>query len=188
MSNLTTRKIDISLDLATRLMHPRPTVLITCINPRNNKPNIVTLAWTTPLSHDPPLVGISVTPKNFSHDLISASREFVVNIPTVKHVSETYFAGFESGRNVDKFAETGLTQAPAKKVKAPIIKECVAHLECRLVDKIKTGDHVFFIGEVLACYTDRGVFNQVIDTMKVRTIQHLGSRTYVITTSTSQCL
>ncbi len=127
-----------------------------------------------PTSFDPPLVAISVSPRRYSHRLIEETKEFVVNVPTIEIARETLFCGRVSGRKHDKFKETPLTALPAKKVKAPIIKECVAHLECKLVQKVATGDHTVFVGEVLAAHANEGVFDNKFNISKVSPIYHLG--------------
>jgi flavin reductase (DIM6/NTAB) family NADH-FMN oxidoreductase RutF len=124
-------KITIDLTAAYRLLHPMHTVLVTCVG-KNGKPNIMPLAWAMPTSNSPPLVAISISSKRYSHALIEKTEEFVINILTVKIVNETLACGNTSGTDHDKFEETGLTPIPAKKVKTPIIEECLAHLECKL--------------------------------------------------------
>jgi flavin reductase (DIM6/NTAB) family NADH-FMN oxidoreductase RutF len=141
---------------------------------KTSKANIVTLAWSMPASFDPPLVAISVSPQRYSHRLIEETREFVVNVPTMEIAREALFCGRVSGRKHDKFKEAPLTALPAKRVQAPIIKECVAHLECKLVQKITTGDHTIFIGRVLAAHVNEGVFDSKFDISKVNPIYHLG--------------
>jgi flavin reductase (DIM6/NTAB) family NADH-FMN oxidoreductase RutF len=74
----------------------------------------------------------------------------------------------------DKFEETGLTPKPSKKVKAPIIEECVVHLEYKLHDQFKTGDHSVFVGETVQAYVNKGVFRNKYNIEKVRMIFHLG--------------
>ncbi|MDI6805759.1 MAG: flavin reductase family protein, partial [Candidatus Bathyarchaeia archaeon] len=147
-------KVNVDLSSASRLLHPMHTVLVSCIG-KAGKPNIITLAWAMPTSINPPLVAISIAPRRYSHALIEETKEFVVNIPTMEILRETLFCGRRSGRDLDKFKEAGLTPAPAKKVKPPIIKECVAHLECRLHSQFTIGDHTIFIGEIVEAYVEK---------------------------------
>ncbi len=170
---LQVRKVEVDLSCAYRLLHPRHVVMASCID-KTGGANIVTLAWSIPTSFDPPLVAISVSPRRYSHRLIEETKEFVVNVPTIEIAGETLFCGRVSGREHDKFKEAPLTALPAKKVQAPIIKECVAHLECKLVQKITTGDHTIFIGEVLAAHVNEGVFDDKFNISKVNPIYHLG--------------
>lgn len=180
---LETRKVEVDLSYAYRLLHPRHVVLVSCAD-KAGKANIVTLAWSMPTSHKPPLVVLSVSPKRHSHRLIEETGEFVVNVPTMEIAKETMFCGRISGRECDKFKDAPLTALPAKKVQAPIIKECVAHLECRLIQKVTTGDHTLFVGEVLAAYVNEGMFDEKFDVRKTKPIYHLGEDDFVTISST----
>ena len=94
-------------------------------------------------------------------------------------VRETLFCGRRSGRTYDKFEETGLTLLPAKMVKPPIIKECVAHLECKIERQITVGDHTLFTGRVLAAYANEEVFEKKYDVKKVKLVYHMGGDDFV---------
>jgi len=172
---LENRKVEVDLSLFHRLLHPKLVVLVTCIDPLKSTANIITLAWTTPISRQPPLLLLGIGPKRYSHELISETKEFVVNIPTMNMVKETLFCGRRTGRIHNKFKETGLTPLPAKMVRPPIIKECVAHLECKLHQQISIGDRTLFVGEVLTAYVTEGIFlNNQFDIKKVKLIYHAG--------------
>jgi len=158
-------------------LHPMHTVLVSCVG-RNGKPNIITLAWAMPTSINPPLVAISIAPKRHSHALIEETKEFVVNVPTMKILKETLFCGRRSGRNYDKFKEASLTPSPAKKVKLPIIKECAAHLECKLQSQFAAGDHTIFVGEIVEAYANKGAFMNKYDLEKAKMIFHLGGNDF----------
>jgi flavin reductase (DIM6/NTAB) family NADH-FMN oxidoreductase RutF len=170
-------KIDVAFSTAYRLLHPMHTVLVSCIG-KDGKPNVLPLAWVMPTSRDPALVAISVAPSRYSHGLIAESGEFVVNLPTVDIIKKTLACGRTSGKTSDKFAETGLTPMPARKVKAPIVKECVAHLECKLRSQFKTGDHTIFVGEVVEAYANKGVFTDKYNIDKARMLYHLGGNVF----------
>jgi len=172
------RKVEVDSELAYRLLHPRHTVLVSCAD-KNGKANIITLAWSMPVSINPPIVAMSIAPKRYSHQLIEETKEFVINIPTMDIVRETLFCGRRSGRTHDKFEETKLTPLPAKIVKPPIIKECVAHLECRLDQQITAGDHTLFTGRVLTAYANKGVFDEKFDVKRVKPIYHMGGDDFV---------
>lgn len=158
-------------------MHPKLTVLLTCAD-KAGKANIITLAWTMPVSMNPPLLAVSISPRRHSHKLIQETKEFVINIPTMEFVKETLFCGRRSGRDFDKFKETKFTPLPAKTVKVPIIKECVAHLECRLYKRITAGDHSLFIGEIQAAYADENAFADKYDLEKTKLIFHVGGNEF----------
>ncbi len=176
------KKVDVRLDdvrRVIRLMHPRPIVLLTCSD-KEGKENAITVAWSTPTSFEPPMVAVSVSPKNYSHSLISETKEFVVNVPPIDLLDESYFIGSYSGKELDKFKEIKLTKKPAKKVKAPIIEECFAHLECKVEKEVNTGDHTLFIGLVLTAYSSEGAFTNegVIDIKKFKPIMHCGGNIF----------
>lgn len=171
-------KASVILSSAYRLLYPRNVVLVSCVD-KSGKANIVTLAWSMPVSMNPPMVAISLTPARHSYKLIRETKEFVVNIPTMGIVRETLFCGRRTGSEHDKFKEASLTPLPAKKVKPPIIKECVAHLECKLHKKIILGDHALLIGEVLTAYANSGAFAEKFNVKKAKIIFHMGGDTFL---------
>jgi len=169
-------KIEVDLSSAYKLIHPEHVVLLSCVD-KSGKANIITLAWCMPTSINPPLLAISVrsrAPKRLSHEMIVETREFVVNVPTIGIVKETLFCGRRTGRKFDKFKETGLTPLKARIVKPPIIKECVAHLECKLSKQVITGDHTIFVGRILTAYVNKGIFDETYNLQKVKPIYHIG--------------
>src|SRR4030066_1244434 len=150
-------KTEINSIYSYRLLHPMHTVLVSCVG-KDGKPNITTLAWAMPTSIEPPLLAISVSPKRHSHKLIEESQEFTVNIPTLETLQAVYACGSLTGRSFDKFKKANLTQMPGKKVKAPAISECIAHLECEVDGQFTTGDHTIFVGKILEAYADQGAW------------------------------
>jgi len=171
------RKLKVGLSTAYKLLHPMHTVLVSCAGKRR-RPNIITLAWAMPTSINPPLVAVSILPKRRSFSLIEETKEFVVNIPTMDILKETLFCGRRSGKNYDKFKETNLTPLPARKVKPPIIKECVAHLECKLHSQFTTGDHTIFVGEIVKAYANQEAFTDKYNLKNARMIFHLGGNEF----------
>ena len=137
---------------------PSIVVMATCIG-SEGRPNIITLGMYMPISFDPPLVCIGISPKRHSHRLIEETGEFVVNVPSIDLEEAMHFCGTKSGRDCDKFKETGLTATPASKVKPPLIEECYGHLECRVVQSYVCGDHTLFVGEVLRASAEAGMLD-----------------------------
>lgn len=172
-------KVDVNSQYAYRLLHPMHTVIISCVG-KAGKPNATTLAWAMPTSNDPPMVAISVSPKRLSHTLIEESQEFIINVPTLELLQATYACGSFSGRSFDKFKKAGLTPIPAKKVKAPAIKECVAHLECTVDSQFTTGDHTIFVGKILAAYANIGVFTERYNLESARLLYHAGGNNFAV--------
>ena len=123
---------------------------------------------------DPVIVGIAIAPQRYSHRLISANREFVVNIPTVDILKQVDAVGSVSGRSVDKFAMTGLTAVPADGVAPPLIAECPVNIECRVVRVETIGDHDLFQGEALAQHVDPDVLDDEgnVDPARLRALAY----------------
>ena len=140
-------------------LFPTITTLATSVDEKG-EPNIITLGWSMKTSGRPPMVIISVAPGRYSHELIERGEEYVLCIPTKEIVRKVHRCGRTSGRDVKKFEEFGLTPLPAKVVKPPLIAECVANLECRVVAKHTTGDHTIFVGEVVVAHVDEKRFDR----------------------------
>ncbi len=143
-----------SIGISERL-YPNPVVMVSCSN--GTKDNIITLAWVGTVCSNPPLISISIRPSRYSHELISASKEFVINIPDEKMIEACDFCGTKSGRNIDKFKELGLTKEKGFIVNTPLIKECPINIECKVRQIIHLGTHDMFIGEVVSVNADEEV-------------------------------
>lgn len=116
--------------------------------------NIIAVSFCMPVSKEPPLVACAIGKDAYSRKIIEECGEFVVNVPTKGQDKQVNYCGYHSGRDVDKFLETGLTPEPSKKIDAPIIQECPAQMECILKQAFETGDKILFIGEVVEAYAD----------------------------------
>ena len=138
-------------------LFPVPAVLVTsCLE--GSDPDIITIAWTGVMCSDPPVVYISVRPVGrHSYGLIKESGEYVINIPTAAQARVVDYCGMVSGRDVNKFKETGLHPVPALHVKAPLIAECPVNIECRLFRTVDCGSHQLTIGEVVEIHASRDI-------------------------------
>lgn len=133
-------------------LFPVPTVLVTS-RLEGERPNIITIAWTGIMNSEPPVVYIGVRPMGrHSYRLLKESGEFVINIPSTDQARVVDYCGTVSGKDVDKFKETGLTPVPASRVGAPLIAECPVNIECRVRQVVSLGSHDAFIAEVLAVH------------------------------------
>lgn len=139
-------------------LFPVPTVLVT--SRLGDETNIITIAWTGIMNSQPPTVYISVNPIRYSHKLIKESGEYVINIPTIKLASLTDYCGIVSGKNVDKFSETGLTPVQASYVNAPLITECPVNIECKTKHVVSLGSHDAFIAEILAVHYNEEMLDE----------------------------
>jgi flavin reductase (DIM6/NTAB) family NADH-FMN oxidoreductase RutF len=153
------------------LLEPGPVVLVT--TSRDGNPNIMAMSWHTMMEFEPPLVGCVISNRNYSFGLVKATKECVINIPTLEIAEKVVGCGNTSGAKVSKFKKFGLTPKPASKVVAPLVEECYANLECRVVDTKMVATYCFFILEVVKAWIDPTVKNP-------RTIHHLGSGNFMV--------
>ena len=154
-------------------MYPNPAVMVSCsIDKRDN---IITLAWVGTVCSKPPMISIAIRPSRYSHEIISKSKEFVINIPTPKLTGACDLCGTRSGRDIDKFKETGLTREKGSVVSTPIIKECPVNIECQVRQIISLGTHDLFIGEVVSVDADEEVIypDGEIDYDKISMVSYL---------------
>ena len=114
------------------------------------KDNIITLALCHVFSFSPALIGVGIAPARYSYRLFKESRDFAVNVPDVSILRAVRICGAKSGRDVDKFEAARLTREKADKVSAPLIAECPVNMECVKTHELETGDHTWFIGEIVA--------------------------------------
>lgn len=132
----------------------RPVYLVSCEHSR--KKNVISVGMFAYFSGKPTLVGIGIAPSRFSYGLIQKSRAFVVNVVDEKLVEAVRICGENSGQDVDKFELAKLTAVQGSRVSAPLIEESPLNIECKVVQVIEVGDHVWFIGEVLATHVREG--------------------------------
>jgi flavin reductase (DIM6/NTAB) family NADH-FMN oxidoreductase RutF len=153
------------------LLEPGPVVLISVAG--KDGANIMAQSWHTMMEFEPPLVGCVISGRNYSFDILRRTRECVINIPTLELASQVVQCGNTSGRKVDKFAACGLTPAPAAQVRAPLIAECYANLECRVADSRMVNKYNFFVLEVVKAWIDPKAKNP-------RTLHHRGMGAFMV--------
>jgi flavin reductase (DIM6/NTAB) family NADH-FMN oxidoreductase RutF len=147
------------------LLEPGPVVLLTTRG--KGRANVMTLSWHTMMEFEPPLVGCVVSDRNHSFAALKSTKECVINIPTAALAAKVVGCGNTSGAKVDKFATFHLTPATAKCVKAPLIAECHANLECHVIDMRMVPRYCFFVLQVVQAWIDPAVKNP-------KTMHHLG--------------
>ena len=153
------------------LLEPGPVVLVT--NARDGRRNIMAMSWHTMMDFEPPLVGCVISNRNHSFDMLQASMECVINIPSMEIAEKVVGCGNTSGAIIDKFKKFSLTPKPAAQVGAPLIDECFANIECRVADTRMVPDYCLFILEVIQAWIDPAAKNP-------RTIHHLGKGSFMI--------
>ncbi len=171
-------KETVALERAYRLITNGPVTLITAAY--KDRLGIMPAAWVIPVSLVPPLVAVAINPRAFTHELIERSNEFTVNVPAGHLARAVKQAGSISSRDVDKFKVLGLHPLEALKVKAPLVEECIGHLECGVIDRLTPGDHTIFIAEIVAAQVESGTWEGVwlVEKEEARVLHHLGGSTY----------
>ena len=135
------------------MLYPLPVVMVSCAR-KDERPNIITVAWAGTICSDPAMVSISVRKERYSHDIIAKSGEFVINLVTEDLAFATDYCGVKSGRDIDKFAEMNLTPADIEGVSVPAIEESPLSLACKVKEIKELGSHDMFIAEVVNVLVD----------------------------------
>ena len=147
-------KIDLQNNLG---LVPNPVAMISSGDMENS--NIATIAWTGIINSEPMIVYVSIRPSRFSNEIITKTKEFVINLPDEKLVKIADFCGTKSGRDIDKFKTCNLTKRQSTKVNAPYIEECPINLECKVIDVQKFDSHEMFVAQVVATHCDENILN-----------------------------
>ena len=144
------------------LLCPTPVVLVSCADPEQpGKPDMVTVAWAGTVNSEPPMVSVSLRKERYSHGLISASGEFVVNLVDEGLARATDFCGVRSGRDIDKAAELGLTLVEAEGLEAALrVDGAPVSLACRVRQVLELGSHDMFIGEVVSVQVRKDLLDE----------------------------
>lgn len=164
-------KKSLALSKVYGLLEPGPVVLVTTAI--NGEANIMTLSWQTMLDFEPPLLGCVLSNRNYSFAALKKTKQCVINIPTVELAKAVVGCGNTSGRSVDKFAQFHLTPVPAVTVDVPLIAECYANFECRVVDSAMVNKYNFFVLEVQKAWCSTAK-------KEVKTIHHCGKGVFVV--------
>lgn len=145
------------------MIYPLPAIIVSCGTFEQS--NLITIAWTGTICTDPALLYISVRPERHSYSIIKQQMEFTVNLTTTDMAHAVDWCGVRSGKDYDKWKETGLTKGKGIKVQCPFIAESPLNIECRVKEIVHFGSHDMFIAEVLDVLAnpdlidDKGVFN-----------------------------
>jgi len=153
---------------AFTLIESGPVVLVTTNDGEKN--NIMTISWTMVVDFTP-VFAITTGPWNYSYAALQKTRECVISIPTVDLIDEVVGVGTCSGADTDKFKMFGLTPLQGELVRSPLIKECLANIECKVIDIIN--EHNILVLEGVAAYFDSS-------RKEKRTIHAIGDGTFVV--------
>ena len=139
------------------MLYPLPAVMVSCAD-ASGASDIVTVAWTGTICTNPPMLYVSIRPERASYRLIRESGEFVVNLTTRRLQRACDWCGVRSGRDYDKWAECGLTPAPAAKLElAPVIAESPVNIERKVTEVKELGSHHMFLASVEAVQVDESL-------------------------------
>ncbi|WP_096665862.1 flavin reductase family protein [Polaromonas sp. AET17H-212] len=159
---------ELELSKAFTLMEPGPVVLVTTHDGR--KDNIMTISWTMVMDFTP-VFAITTGEWNHSYAALRKNRECVIAIPTVDMLDKVVGIGTCSGKDTDKFGKFKLTPVPGKVVKSPLIKECLANIECKVIDIVKK--HNIVVLEAVAAWIDT-------TRKEKRTVHAVGDGTFIV--------
>jgi len=173
----------IELSQAYRLINHGPVTLVSSAH--GGARNVMAAAWAMPLDFDPPKVAVVIDANTYTRQLVEASGEFALNIPCRAIMGQVLQAGSASGRDLDKFAHTGLGLFSALQIDAPLVEGCVAWLECRVLPRPDNQQrHDLFLAEVVAAQADDRVFRDGqwrFEDEGLRTLHYFGGKYFAAT-------
>jgi flavin reductase (DIM6/NTAB) family NADH-FMN oxidoreductase RutF len=154
-----------------RLIEPGPVVLVSTMS--GGRANIMTMSWHMMVDFEPPIIACVISNRDYSFEALKKTRECVINVPTVELAKKVVGCGNTSGRDVDKFKKFGLTASVASSVSPPLIDECYASLECKVIDTKLVTQYGIFILEVVKAWIDPS-------NKHPRTIHHQGKGKFAV--------
>jgi flavin reductase (DIM6/NTAB) family NADH-FMN oxidoreductase RutF len=165
---------------ARRLLNPGPVAIVTTA--WRGMTNATPIAWTAPLSMQPPLVGAVIHPHRHTADMIRFSEEFAINIPGPSLLKQTAFLGSQTGLNTNKLESAGLAVFHGDRIDAPLIEDCLAWIECGLQDVIQIGDHTLFVGKVVRVQALDEAYAQVwkLEERRYSPLTYIGGTKYAV--------
>ncbi len=129
-------------------------VVVAIARDAHGKPNPISLGWFMITSAVPPMMAISVGLKRYTLEALRHSGEFTVAFPSEEMAEEVLFYGTHSGRDMDKLQKFGARVSPTRVIDCVVLDEAVANFECKVASEMQTGDHVIFVGEVVASWVN----------------------------------
>ena len=154
-----------------QLLEPGPVIMVS--TSRNDKPNIMTMSWHMMIDFEPPLVGCVMSNRNYSFNILKETKECIINIPTAELAVKVVGVGNTTGSKVDKFKKFNLSPEKASQVNVPLIGECYANLECKVIDIHMAAKYNIFILQVLAAWITKSK-------KRMRTLHHCGNGIFIV--------
>jgi len=162
---------ELALSNVYKLIEPGPVILVSTA--RNGQSNVMAMSWHMMVDFDPPLIACVMGEGGTSFATLKATRECVIAIPAVKLAKKVVKIGNTHGSDIDKFEAFGLTPVAASEVGAPLIAECMANLECKVVDTTLVRKYDLFILEAVKAWIDPAQRDS-------KTIHHRGYGTFAV--------
>ncbi|MEM2974615.1 MAG: flavin reductase family protein [Candidatus Micrarchaeia archaeon] len=160
------------------LLHPMRVVLVASRSPEGKK-NVMSAAWCMPVNDDPFMVALALGSDSVTARNIRKTGEFTLNVPGQSLLKSVKMCGSMHGDRIDKARKAGLSYEKGRTVMAPIIEECMAHLECRVWKTIPSDGVDLFIGDVKAAYADPKMIRKVWEA-RAKVLLHLGGNKFAI--------
>lgn len=135
------------------MLYPLPAVLVT-VRDKEGRDNMITIAWAGTACTNPPMLYISVRPERYSYKALRETGEFVVNLTTKDMAKAVDYCGVRSGKDVDKFKQTGLQKGEASKVNVSVIEDSPVNIECKVRELLELGSHHMFLADVVHVTVD----------------------------------
>ena len=164
-------KKSLPLSQVYKLLEPGPVVMVT--TSLKGQANVMTMSWHMMIDFEPPIVGCIISDRNYTFNTLKKTKECVINIPTAELATQVVAVGNSSGLDVDKFEKFHLVQEPALEVGAPLLTECYANLECKVIDTKMVSKYCMFILEVVKAWIRPSK-------KRARMIHHYGEGVFVV--------
>lgn len=172
--------MELELSQFYRVMAPRTTIIITTIN-REGHINAAPFSFTMPVSVKPPLLAVASVPTHHTYHNLQETGEFVVNLPGAEILEQLWITSESFPEGVNELEKAGLTTRESLLVGAPGIEECVAQLECKVVNDQECGDHHLVVGEVVRVTARNGILLEgLLDVENTKPVLHLGGKDFVV--------
>ena len=158
--------------------YPKVAAIVTAAS--HGKADAMTAAWHSSISLNPPLYGVSISPKRYTYELIAESKEFGINFIAFEKAALAARVGGTAGREMDKFERFNIEKEKPLVTRAPVLKDSYAAYECKLVDGKTYGDHIWVVGEIVAVHFLEEIFTpeRILDLDKVKPLLYLGLEFY----------
>lgn len=143
----------VEFEQAVKTKYPEQVVIVIAKD-KNGKANPITLGWTMLASGTPPMMAIAVASTHYSIECIRYSKCFTITFPSAEMADAALFFGSKTGRDFDKLANSDCKTEPAKEIDSLLLTDAVANFECTLESQTVAGDHIIFVGRVVAAHTN----------------------------------